>query len=91
MKSTGIIRKIYELGIFVIPMEMRNKLDISSNDSLEIYVEGSTIMLKKYQPDCVFCGSSKNVTPYKGKNVCEKCLNCLAVCKAFLPRKRQRL
>ena len=75
MKSTGIIRKIDELGRFVIPMEMRNKLDISSNDSLEIYVEGTTIMLKKYQPDCVFCGSSKNVTPYKGKNVCEKCLN----------------
>ena len=75
MKSTGIIRKIDELGRFVIPMEMRNKLDISSNDSLEIYVEGSTIMLKKYQPDCLFCGSSKNVTPYKGKNVCEKCLN----------------
>ena len=75
MKSTGIIRKIDELGRFVIPMEMRNKLDISSNHSLEIYVEGTTIMLKKYQPDCVFCGSSKNVTPYKGKNVCEKCLN----------------
>ena len=75
MKSTGIIRKIDELGRFVIPMEMRNKLDISSNDSLEIYVEETTIMLKKYQPDCVFCGSSKNVTPYKGKNVCEKCLN----------------
>ena len=75
MKSTGIIRKIDELGRFVIPMEMRNKLDISSNDSLEIYVEGTTIMLRKYEPDCVFCGSSKNVTPYKGKNVCEKCLN----------------
>ena len=75
MKSTGIIRKIDELGRFVIPMEMRNKLDISSNDSLEIYVEGTTIMLKKYQPDCVFCGSSKNVTTYKEKNVCEKCLN----------------
>ena len=75
MKSTGIIRKIDELGRFVIPMEMRNKLDISSNDSLEIYVEGTTIMLRKYEPDCVFCGSSKNVTPYKGKNVCEKYLS----------------
>jgi len=75
MKSTGIIRKIDELGRFVIPMEMRNKLDISNSDSLEIYVEGTSIILKKYQPDCVFCGSSKNVTPYKGKNVCEKCLN----------------
>ena len=72
MKSTGIVRKIDELGRFVIPMEMRNKLDISSNDPLEIYVEGTTIMLRKYEPDCVFCGSSKDVTPYKGKNVCAK-------------------
>ena len=75
MKSTGIIRKIDELGRFVIPMEMRNKLDISNNDSLEIYVEGTSIILRKYQPDCVFCGSSKNVKEYKGKDVCEKCLN----------------
>lgn len=75
MKSTGIIRKIDELGRFVIPMEMRNKLSISNNDSLEIYVEGTSIILRKYQPDCVFCGSSKNVVEYKGKNVCEKCLN----------------
>ena len=75
MKSTGIIRKIDELGRFVITKEMRNKLDISNNDSLEIYVEGTSIILRKYQPDCVFCGSSKNVKEYKGKNVCEKCLN----------------
>lgn len=74
MKSTGIIRKIDELGRFVIPMEMRNKLDISNNDSLEIYVEGTSIILKKYQPDCVFCGNSKNIKEYKGKNICEKCL-----------------
>ena len=47
MKSTGIIRKIDELGRFVIPMEMRNKLSISNNDSLEIYVEGTSIILKK--------------------------------------------
>lgn len=77
MKSTGIVRKIDELGRFVIPMEMRNKLGISNNDSLEIYVEGTSIILKKYQPDCVFCGNSKNITEYKGKNVCEKCLNDL--------------
>lgn len=74
MKSTGIIRRIDELGRFVIPMEMRNKLDISNNDKLEIYVEGTSIILKKYQPDCVFCGSSKNILEYKGKNICEKCL-----------------
>ena len=77
MKSTGIVRKIDELGRFVIPMEMRNKLGISNNDSLEIYVEGTSIILKKYQPDCVVCGNSKNITEYKGKNICEKCLNDL--------------
>ena len=77
VKSTGIVRKIDELGRFVIPMEMRNKLGISNNDSLEIYVEGTSIILKKYQPDCVFCGNSKNITEYKGKNICEKCLNDL--------------
>ena len=75
MKSTGIIRKIDELGRFVIPMEMRNKLGISNNDSLEIYVEGTSIVLRKYQPDCVFCGSSRNVVSYKGNNVCEKCVS----------------
>ena len=74
MKSTGIIRKIDELGRFVIPMEMRNKLGISNNDSLVIYVDGTSIVLRKYQPDCVFCGSSRNAVSYKGKNVCEKCL-----------------
>ena len=75
MKATGVIRKIDGLGRVVIPMEIRNKLDISQNDSLEIHVEGTTIVLKKNEPDCTFCGSSKNVSEFKGKNVCEKCLN----------------
>jgi transcriptional pleiotropic regulator of transition state genes len=75
MKATGVIRNIDGLGRIVIPMEIRNKLEISEKDPLEIHVEGSTIMVKKYEPDCIFCGSSKNVGTYKGKNVCEKCLN----------------
>jgi len=75
METHGIIRKIDELGRFVIPMEMRKKLNIGNEDSLEIYTEGTTIKLKKYEPDCIFCGSSKNVTDHKGKNICEKCLN----------------
>ena len=74
MKATGVLRKIDGLGRIVIPMEMRNKLDISTNDPLEIHVEGSQIVLKKYDPDCTFCGSTKNVTELKGKNVCEKCI-----------------
>ena len=55
-------------------MEIRNKLNISQNDPLEIHVEGNSIVLRKYEPDCTFCGSSKNVVEYKGKNVCEKCI-----------------
>lgn len=75
MKATGILRKIDGLGRIVIPMEIRNKLNIAENDPLEIHVEGSSIVLKKYEPDCTFCGSSKNVVEYKGKNVCEKCIS----------------
>ena len=56
-------------------MEIRNKLEIAENDPLEIHVEGSSIVLRKYEPDCTFCGSSRNVVEYKGKNVCEKCIS----------------
>ena len=75
MKATGIFRKIDGLGRIVIPMEIRNKLEIAENDPLEIHVEGSSIVLRKYEPDCTFCGSSRNVVEYKGKNVCEKCIS----------------
>jgi transcriptional pleiotropic regulator of transition state genes len=74
MKATGIIRNIDGLGRIVIPMEIRKKLDISIKDPLEFHVEGSSIIVKKYEPDCVFCGSSRNVIEFKGKNICEKCL-----------------
>ena len=73
MKTTGILRKIDGLGRVVVPMEIRNKLEISQNDPLEIHVEGNAIVLRKFEPDCTFCGSSKNVIEFKGKNVCEKC------------------
>lgn len=74
MKSTGIVRKVDELGRIVLPIEMRRTLDISERDALEIYVEGSSVILKKYKPSCIFCDSSKDITQFKGKNVCPKCL-----------------
>lgn len=74
MKSTGIVRKVDELGRVVLPIELRRTLDISERDSLEIYVDEEGIMLKKYQPDCIFCGESHDVISYKGKNICAKCL-----------------
>ena len=74
MKSTGIVRKVDELGRIVLPIELRRTLDIAERDSLEIFVDGPSIVLRKYQPSCVFCDSAKNVINFKGKNVCPNCL-----------------
>ena len=75
MKSTGIVRKVDELGRIVLPIELRRTLEIAERDSLEIYVEGSTIILKKYEPTCIFCGDAKDVINYKGRNICRTCLD----------------
>lgn len=74
MKSTGIVRKVDELGRIVLPIELRRTLDISERDALEIYVDGASIILKKYQPACIFCDDAKDVVSYKGKNICASCL-----------------
>ncbi len=74
MKSTGIVRKVDELGRIVLPIELRRTLDIAERDPLEIYVEGSSIVLKKYRPTCVFCDSVKDISVYRGKNVCARCM-----------------
>ena len=73
MKSTGIVRKVDELGRIVLPIELRRTLNIAEKDSLEIYVEDDTIILRKFETRCVFCGNSKNVVEYKGKNICPDC------------------
>ena len=75
MKSTGIFRRVDELGRVVIPMELRKKFGIEERDPMEIYVDGSAIVLKKQENTCVFCGKKDKVHEYKDKLVCEKCLN----------------
>ena len=75
MKSTGIVRKIDQLGRVVLPKELRKALDLREDEtSLEIYTEGEQIILKKYAPACVFCGEAKDVVNFKGKNICKACL-----------------
>jgi transcriptional pleiotropic regulator of transition state genes len=74
MKSTGIVRKIDELGRLVVPKELRRTLNIEEKDALEIYVDGEQVILKKYEPDCIFCGDARDVINYKGKNICKACL-----------------
>ena len=75
MKSTGIVRKVDELGRVVIPIELRRNLDIDVKDALEIFVDGEHIILKKYAPACIFCGQAKDVSSFKGKNICPACLD----------------
>ena len=65
------------LGRIVLPIELRRTLDIAERDSLEIYMEGDAIILRKYQPTCVFCDSSKGITNFRGKNVCADCIKSL--------------
>ncbi len=77
MKSTGMVRSIDELGRVVLPKELRNTLEIAIKDPLEIFVDGKMILLKKYQPGCVFCNSVKDVVGFKGKNICQECRESL--------------
>jgi len=74
MKSTGVVRKVDELGRIVIPIELRRTMGIEEKDALEIYVDDEKIILKKYEPACIFCGNAEEVTNYKGKNLCKNCL-----------------
>ncbi len=75
MKSTGIVRKLDDLGRIVLPVELRRTLQIEEKDPVEIFVEDNMIILKKYQPSCLFCGDSKDVISFKGRNICPNCLH----------------
>ena len=70
MKSTGIVRKIDDLGRIVLPIEQRRILEIGDRDSLEIFIEDNMLILKKYQPACIFCGNAKDVMTFKVRNIC---------------------
>lgn len=74
MKSTGIVRNVDDLGRIVIPMELRKIMDIQEKDPLEIYTNGDKILLKKYQPACIFCGNAEDLSVHHGKNICHTCL-----------------
>ncbi len=69
MKSTGIVRKVDELGRVVLPIELRRNLDIHEKDALEIFVDDEKIILKKYEPADIFSGSMDDLIDYKGKKV----------------------
>ena len=75
MKSTGMVRKIDELGRVVIPMELRKTLGIDKQDPLEIFIKGDQIVLQKYQPNTekeeVIANLQKMAFDAKSPNVIE--------------------
>ena len=74
MKSTGVVRKVDELGRIVLPISIRQIMDINEKDSLEIFTDDNKIILQKYQPSCIFCNNADNIVYFSGKRVCEDCL-----------------
>ena len=77
MKSTGVTRQIDELGRFVLPVEIRRALNINLKDYLEIHVENDSIVLRKFQPSCLFCGNTEDNVLFDNKRICRTCLNKL--------------
>ena len=78
MKSTGIVRKVDELGRIVLPIELRRTLGIEEKDRIETFVDGESIILRKYQPACIFCDNAKDIINYKGKNICPDCIRAMS-------------
>lgn len=74
MKSTGIVRKVDELGRIVLPIELRRIYDLAVKDAVEIYTEDDKIILKKFQRSCIFCGEKENLVEFKGRTVCAGCV-----------------
>ncbi len=77
MKSTGIVRRLDELGRIVLPIELRRVLDLNEKDPVEIFVEEDRIILRKYQSSCIFCGNVNDVVKFKDKNVCRECIKAM--------------
>lgn len=75
MKSTGIVRKVDEQGRIVLPIELRRTLDLGERDELEIYLDDDKVVLKKYEPACIFCASGYGLVTFRGKNVCMECIH----------------
>ena len=86
MKSIGIVRRIDELGRIVLPAELRRTLDIGERETMEIFVEGTSVVLKKYRPTCIFCESARNLAVFRGKNICLQCMGELRELGARQPR-----
>ncbi|MFZ5823878.1 MAG: AbrB/MazE/SpoVT family DNA-binding domain-containing protein [Bacillota bacterium] len=85
MKSTGIVRRLDDLGRFVVPIELRRTLGMEEGTPLEVYTQGDTILLRRYEPFCTFCGHGGTMVTYHGKHICQRCLSTLSKSPDTLP------
>lgn len=75
MRETGIVRKTDNLGRVVLPSELRRYMDFEKGDSVSITIQNKYIVLKKFKQSCAICNGNDNVIEFKGKGICQKCLN----------------
>ena len=73
MNSTGMARRVDDLGRIVLPVEMRRLFGIRPGDAMEISVSNGTIQLRKIEARCVFCDSEENLLDHRGKKICAEC------------------
>jgi len=78
MHYLGIVRRVDALGRIVLPMELRKQLELEQGDALEIFTEDNKVILKKYQPACIFCGNARDISTYKDRNICDNCAKEIA-------------
>ena len=74
MKPAGVVRKVDQLGRIVLPKSLRKRYMMNEGDPVEIFVQADHIILERYRPKCVFCGSMNEVSEFKERDVCKDCM-----------------
>ena len=74
MRNTGVRKTIDDLGRIVLPKEIRKSLGLGIRSAVDLYVDGEKLIITKTKNECIFCNSRDNLVEYKGKSVCEKCI-----------------
>ncbi|MGU3472351.1 AbrB/MazE/SpoVT family DNA-binding domain-containing protein [Paenibacillus sp. D51F] len=75
MKPAGVVRKVDQLGRIVLPKSLRKRYQMNEGDPVEILVQGDQIILERYRPRCVFCGSMEQVADFKERYLCSECMS----------------
>ena len=81
MKPVGAVKSIDNLNRILLPKQLRKMMSIQTGDQFEIFVDDDSIILKKYEPTCLFCSSTDNIIEFKGKGICRNCLQELNTMK----------